>query len=145
MNEMANPPIWPTQPIHDAKDVGLGENPGTLPNMSGDIANWFQLIVMEKITKTLVNFVVTETSTQVHFQGIVQPLGTRALAMKPEGQRAWKWKQIICWPNVPLAPDDVIVYEGIQYRVMETIDWKQHGFRIYHIQSDFTGSGPEAP
>lgn len=141
---MANPPIWPTQPIHNAKDVGLGENPGTLPNMSSDLANWFQLITMEKITKTLSNFVIVETTTPVLFQGVVQPFNSRQLMMKPEGQRAWKWKNILSWPGVPLAPDDVVLYEGIQYRVMATIDWKQYGFREYHIQSDYIGSGPES-
>lgn len=139
---MANPPIWPVQPIHNAKDVGLGENPGTLPNMAGDIGGWFQLITMDRITKAVVNFVVQETTTPVLFQGIVQPFSARQLAMKPEGQRAWQWRQIICYPSVPLVPDDCILYDGVQYRVMGSFDWKQYGYKIYEIQSDFTGSGP---
>jgi hypothetical protein len=142
---MPNPPIWPTQPIPNAKDTNLGQNPGTLPDMSGDIANWFQLIVMERITKAVVNFVVQETTEPVLFQGIVQPFSANQLSMKPEGQRAWKWLKIICWANVPLVPDDVVVYEGVQYRVIDLYDWKQYGFREYNIQSDFTGSGPSTP
>jgi len=140
---MSNRPIWPTQPIWNASDVPLSSNPGTLPNLSNSICNWFQLIVMEQLVKTIVNFQVVETTTPLMFQGIVQTFTPRQLMMKPEGQRAWKWKSVICWPSVILKPDDVLLYEGLQYRVMATFDWKQMGFIEYHIQSDYVDSGPE--
>lgn len=139
---MANRPIWPVQPIHDAADVPLSSNPGTLPNFSDAVGNWFQLLVFEKVLKQIINFVVVESTTPVLFQGYVQTFTPRQLKMKPIGQREWKWKQILCYPNVPIGPDDVVIYEGIQYRVMESIDWKQYGYWEYHIQSDYTGSGP---
>lgn len=134
--------IWPTQPIHNASDVTLQSNPGTLPNFSDAVGNWFQLLKFEQVVKTIVNFVVVETTTPIQFQGFVQTFTPRQLMMKPEGQRLWKWKQILCWPGVPLKPDDVIRYEDIQYRVMESIDFKQYGYHEYHIVEDYVNSGP---
>lgn len=139
---MPNRPIWPVGPLHNASDVPLSSNPGTLPNMSDAVGNWFQLTVFEKVVKTIVNFVVVETTVPVEFQGVVQTFTPRQLMMKPEGQRRWKWKSVFCYPNVPLSPDDVIIYEGIQYRVMASNDFKQYGYWEFHIQSDYTGSGP---
>ena len=139
---MANNPIWPAQPIHDAANVPLSSNPGTLPNMSDAVSNWFQLLNFQQIVKQVINFVVVESTIPILFQGIVITFTPRQLTMKPEGQRLWKWKQVICWPGVPLKPDDVILYENIQYRVMASIDFKQYGYWEFHIVEDYTGSGP---
>jgi hypothetical protein len=139
---MANNPIWPTQPLHNASEVPLSNNPGTLPNMSNVIAGWFQLVVMEKIVKTINNFQVVETTVPIQFQGVVFTEPTRNLAMMPNGQRMWKVKKLVCWPTVLLAPDDVVLYEQQQYRVMMTGDYKQYGIMEYALLQDYTGGGP---
>jgi len=139
---MANRPIWPTQPIHDASDVPLSSNPGTLPGMADTVGNWFQLLVFEKIVKTVVNFQVVETTVPVQFQGVVYTEPGRQLIMHPNGQRLWKRKTIVCWPTVLLAPDDVVKYEGIQYRVMMSTDYKEYGFMEMALVQDYNGSGP---
>lgn len=139
---MSGSTIWPVQPIHNACSVPLSANPGTLPNLAVGISNWFSLVIMEKITKTITNFQVVETTSPVNFQGLVYTLTPRQLMMKPYEQRAWKWKGVYCYPSAILKPDDVLLYEGQQYRVMATYDWKQYGFIEYHIQSDYVGSGP---
>lgn len=139
---MANRPIWPVKPLHDAADVPLSSNPGTLPNMSDDVGTWFQLLVFDQIVKTVTNFRVIETTVPIQFQGVVQVFTPRQLMMKPEGQRLWKWSSIHCYPTVSLKPDDVIVYQGIQYRVMAELDYIQYGYKEYHIIQDYTGSGP---
>lgn len=142
---MANRPIWPAQPIHSAANVPLSSNPGTLPNMADTISNWFQLLIVEQVVKTIVNFQVVENTVPIMFQGVVEIMTPRELMMKPEGQRLWRWKKIYCWPNVPLKPDDVVVYEDVQYRIMQATDYKQYGYREYHVMEDYTGSGPEVP
>lgn len=140
---MANNPIWPIGQIHNAAQVPLSGNPGTLPNMSDDVANWFQLLVFEKLVKTTTNFVVVEMTTPIQFQGVIfTPTTGRRLVMATNGQRLWKAKQVITWPGVLLAPDDVVTYEGIQYRVMVTGDFKQYGFASYDLCEDYIGSGP---
>lgn len=134
--------IWPVGPLHSAKDVGLQSNPGTLPNMADTISNWFQLLVMERLVKTVVNFQVVETTTPIQFQGVVVPEPSRKLIMAPNGQRVWKSKTLYCYPNVPVAPDDVVLYENIQYRVLAGQDFKEYGYRSYILVQDFTGAGP---
>lgn len=139
---MAFNTIWPVGPIHSASSVPLQQNPGTLPNMADTVANWFQLVVMDKITKTIVNFQVVETTAPLQFQGVVITAPQRKLVMAANGQRLWKVKSIFCWPTVLLAPDDVILYENIQYRIMAGADYKQYGYMEYWLVQDYTGSGP---
>lgn len=111
--------------------------------MSDTVANLFQLLIFEKIVKVVdATYQVIETMAPVQFQGVVMTLPTRKLVMRSQGQRRWKVKQLYCWPNVPLTPDDVVKYEGVQYRVGETEDFKQYGYFGFGLLQDYTGSGP---
>lgn len=131
--------IWPTQPIWNAANVPLSSNPGTLPNMSNSIKNWFQLVRMERITKTVDSLgILRETGQPMEFQGIVQTRNPRHTDMKPEGQRRWKQKSLIAFPSLILAPDDVVLYENDRYRVAATFDWKQYGYVEYYLEEDYT-------
>jgi len=134
--------IWPTQPIHNGKDVPLQQQPGTLPNMADTVMNYFQLLVMEKITKTTVNFQLVETTTPIQFQGVVTTEPKRTLRMMPNGQRLWKVKMLYCLPTVLVAPDDIVKYENVQYRVGASVDFKQYGYMMYELLEDYTGSSP---
>lgn len=136
-------PIWPTQPISNAADLTLDQQPGTLPDMSGTVAGWFQNCYFEQVTKVVnENAVVEETTTPVQFQGVVQPLSPKQLSMKPEGQRAWTWLKVHAWPQLKLVPDDVVRYQGVQYRVMAQTDYTSYGYVEYDLAQDYTGSGP---
>ena len=135
--------IWPVQPIFNANAVTLDKIPGTLPVVSDVIANWFQLLTFEHITKTTINFQVVETTTPMQFQGVVQPFTAQQLSIKPEGERSWKWYTIHAWPALSLVPDDVLVDQsGTQYRIMEKFDFKEYGYVLYHAVQDYSGSGP---
>lgn len=135
--------IWPTRPIHNAADVTLDKQPGTLPNVADTLANFFQLLTVRQVTKTVVNFQLSETATTVQFQGALMPFPAQQLRMKPEGQRAWKWKKIFTWPSVTLNPDDIVLtQDGTQYRVMNKSDFKEYGYDEYDCTEDYTGSSP---
>lgn len=135
--------IWPVQPVVNAADRDLSQQPGTLPNMMNDVANWFQLLVFEKIVKTVsATFQVVETTTPVNFQGVVITDPKRSLVMAPNGQRLWKVKSVFTWPVELLQPDDVILYENIQYRVMAGGDFKQYGLMEYWLVQDYVNAGP---
>jgi hypothetical protein len=142
---MSNNPIWPIGPLHNAADVPLSSNPGTLPNVADDVMHWFQLLVFEHVTKTIVNFQVVETTTPVNFFGFVATEPKRVLRMQPNGQRAWKVKIVWTVPTVILSPDDVVIYESTQYRIGATIDYKQYGIVGYEMLQDYTGSDPIIP
>lgn len=130
--------------ITNAGDSRLFQNPGTLPDMSTTLLEWFQPMIFKQIVKSVVDFQNVETPTDINFQGVMQPLTEQQLRMKPEGQRSWKWNLLHAEPGLPLKPDDAITYQGQQYRVMSKKDYTQYGYTEYHLVQDYTGSGPSS-
>lgn len=124
--------------IQNAKDTPLFSNPGTLPNMQDALADWFQMMTFTIITKETVDHELVETATVVAAKAVRQPLSAQKLMMKPEGQRAWRWEQLHAFPDLILKPDDVVVFNGIRYRVMDKLDYKEYGYLEYHITQDYT-------
>lgn len=129
-------------PITNASSVLLSQNTGTLPYVGDAMLDYFQPMLFDVVTKTTVLGVVNETKVVTTFQGVWQPLSPQALQMKPEGQRAWTWFRVHADPSLALSPDDVIVYQGIQYRVMARYDYKIYGYNEFHLVQDYTNSGP---
>lgn len=125
-------------PILNARDVLLSANPGTLPNVQDAMTSWFQVLTFTKIKKEIVNFQLVETSESTTFCGVRQPFTAQQLSMKPDGQRNWKWETIHAFPNLILKPDDVIVFSGCVYRVMQKTDYKEYGYIEYQIVQDYT-------
>lgn len=117
--------------IINAKDKGL--NFSSLPQVGEVLPGWFQPMKFEVITKSLVNYEVEEVIVEVSTQGVRQPMTAQQLAIKPEGQRAWKWETMHCLPNVPLKVDDIIVFGNTKYRVMQKWDWTEYGYLEFHI------------
>jgi hypothetical protein len=128
-------------PIFNANQRTIGQLAGTLPDVSGAMNDYFQQMTFEVITKTIVNFQVVETTTPVTFQGILVP-DSRPLRIQTEGQRSWVPYQLYAQINLELNPDDVVVYQGTQYRVVKMTDYSLYGYLIYSLIQDWTGSGP---
>jgi len=129
-------------PIQNGKDKLLGGGFGRVPNVSGAMTSWFQAMTFIQVVKTVVNFKVVESKTEINFMGVWQPASAQSIAMKPEGQRAWKWFTVHAEPTVELGPDEVITYQGTQYRVKSKMDYTEYGYVQYELIEDFTGSGP---
>lgn len=129
--------------IKNGKDTPLNQNTGTVPDMSDTLAEWLQPMTFEVVTKENVNGLLTETSTEISTKGVIQPFNDEQLQIKSEGQREWKWWKLHTQPTAELEPDDVIVYLGVQYRVMTKKDYKLYGYFEYDVIEDYTGSGPE--
>lgn len=123
--------------IGNASDLSLNQNPGVLPDMSGTIVGWFQSLTFTTIVKSLVNYVVVETLTNIDFQGVWQPLNPQALNMKPEGQRSWSWFQCHSSRDLGLKTDEKITYLGIAYRIMARLDYSAYGYFEYHLVLDY--------
>lgn len=135
-------PLNPLGPIRNAADVSLGENPGTLPNVSDAMLAWFQPLTFGVIVKTVVNFNVVEDAVDTEFFGVWQPFTPRQLAIRPEGERKWPWFTLHALPSPSLQPDDIVIREGVQYRVMSKKNYSQYGFNEYTLTQDYSGSGP---
>lgn len=128
--------------ITNGRDILLSQSTGTVPDMSDALLDWFQPMVFTKILKEVINFQNVETPTDVDFMGVWQPLSAQKLMMKPEGQRSWSWFQVHSSPSLQLNPDEVITYQGVQYRVMARYDYSLYAYLEYHLVMDYTGSGP---
>lgn len=102
----------------------------------------FQPMVFTPVVKMTSAFQVIETGTPINFRGNIQPLSPRRLELKPEGQRAWTWLQLHSDPVLKLEVDDVVLYLGVQTRVMNKTDYRLYGFVYYEVVQDWTGAGP---
>lgn len=128
--------------IMNGKDFKIGAQ-SNLPDVSDALLDWFQNMTFDLITKTITDYDLTETATTVSTKGVRQPFSAQQLSIKPEGQRAWKWETLHCLPNVKLNPDDIVVFNGVRYRVMEKLDYSEYGYLEYHIIQDYTAATNE--
>lgn len=128
--------------ISNACNRPLNVQTGTIPDVGGALLDWFQPMTFELVTKTEAGFQVVETGETVNFRGVMQPLTERRLLLKPEGQRAWTWLLLHADPVLTLKVDDVVLYLGVQTRVMAKKDYAIYGYVEYHLCQDWQGSGP---
>ncbi len=128
--------------IMNGKDFKIGAQ-SNLPDVSDALLDWFQNMTFDLITKAITDYDLTETATTISTKGVRQPFSAQQLSIKPEGQRAWKWETLHCLPNVKLNPDDIVVFNGVRYRVMEKLDYSEYGYLEYHIIQDYTAATNE--
>ena len=124
--------------ITNAKDKPLTYS--GLPQMGEVLPSWFQTLTFDLVTKTIVDYEVQETLLTITTQGVRQPMSAQQLSIKPEGQRAWKWETIHCLPDVKLKVDDIVIFDGVKYRVAERWNWAEYGYMEYHICQGYEGS-----
>lgn len=120
----------------------LNVQTGTVPDVSGALKDWFQPMTFEPVTKSNSAFQVIEVGDPINFQGVIQPFTERQLVFKPEGQRAWTWLWLHADPVLTLQVDDVVLYLGVQTRVMSRKNYDIYGYVEYQLVQDWEGSGP---
>lgn len=128
--------------IANGKDVPLNVRTGTFPDVSGALTDWFQPMTFTLVTKAVTAFQAVETGVSVSFRGVLQPLKSRDLQLKPEGQRSWTWFMLHSDVALKLNTDDVVLYNGVQTRVMARQDYSLNGYMYYELVQDWTGAGP---
>lgn len=126
----------------NGSSVPLSVNAGSMPDVSDALMDWFQPMTFTLVTTEVDAFQAVETPVNFSFQGVWQPFTPEMLMIKPEGQRSWKWFTCHAQPALILNNDDVILYLGTQFRVMQKMDWKLDGYVEYHLVEDYAGSGP---
>jgi hypothetical protein len=127
-------------PLIAACNTLLSQNPGTLPDLSGAVTEYFQPMTFKRLVKTVVNFKNSEAATVVNAFGIIWP-ARQGLSITQNGQRLWIEKELFCTPSLILNPDDIIIFQTVQYRVMGKTDYSQFGYITYQLNQDYTGSG----
>ena len=132
-------------PMSLGRDRAVNLNQGTIPNLFDGFDDWLQNMTFEKVGKLTSNataFQVLETTVQVPFRGLIVPEKSWELQFKPVGQRVWKFYKVYAETSLPLFVDDVILWQGTQYRVTSLTDWSLYGHFEYEIAQDWTVKGP---
>jgi hypothetical protein len=103
------------------------------PTMRDVLAGFGRRNQFARVSKTAVDYEVSETKASVQwFVGVFQPIPTRKLIVKPEGQRTWKWWTL--WTNQSLNLDDIVQDQcNKQFRVMSVEDWGEAGYYTYEL------------
>lgn len=130
--------------IVNGKDIPFASSFNTLPDVSDVLPDWFQDMTFQVVTKDLEDYEVVENLTTITTQGVRQPMSAQRIAIKPEGQRAWKWETIHCLPDVKLNIDDIIIFDGVKYRVMNRWNWAEYGYLEYEICQAYEDEGEES-
>ena len=113
----------------------------SMPKVNIAFGGWLRPLTFNCITQSIVDFEVVNVNDVVTFNGVIQPLSPRQVALKPEGQRAWIWVQIHAEPGCTLEPHDTISDDAHSYRIMAVLDYTAQGYLEYHAVQDYTESG----
>lgn len=109
------------------------------PDMDDAIGDWASPARFQKVTKENVDFETAETVKEEIFSGIIVPMEKQRVQLKPEGERSWRWYQLIT--EKLLRPDDQVKAlddpskgkEGVLFRVMAVEDWSMAGYYNYDL------------
>lgn len=106
-----------------------------MPQMQSTIFGFEETIQFQLIKKTVVDHDLVESNkirVPLFFEGSLQSIHPRQLMIKPEGERAWKWR--VLYTDFEMDLETVIEDStGIQYRVMTKSDWNQAGYFMYEL------------
>lgn len=130
--------------IFNAATQKIAETAGPTPNMRSTLAGWVRDLGLTRVDKSIVDFQTVETEVELPGRGIWQPLMPSQLAIKPEGERAWRWFMIHATTDLRLTTDDVIKRARAPYRVMADMGWDDNGYRLYHVVNDYDASADPA-
>lgn len=125
--------------ITNGKDIKLNENSGTIPNVSGALLNWFQQITIGIIVKETINFTLVETVQYINFLGIWEQPSPERLEIRASGERSWNYASLWTQPEVNLKTDDIIIRNGVQYRILNKWDWSDGGYLQFDLVQNYTG------
>lgn len=119
---------------------GMGSG---MPQMGRAFAGWTQKITLVRRRQVVAdNGFVTDQDFPLSFEGTIQPLTPRQIALKPEGQRSWTWLQVHCLASeLDLKNNDRVIWNGDVYKVMGLLPYQLNNFIEYHLCRDFQNGG----
>lgn len=111
-----------------------------MPQMSAAFSGWTIPISFELIIQTIVDGFPQDVPTAYRVDGVWQPLSPEEIQLKPDGQRSWEWIDFhIRGKGVILKTNDIIIRDGIQYKVMSVKDYRLNNYTEYHIIKNYEG------
>ena len=131
--------------INNASNILLNQQSGTMPDCSTALDDWYQPMTFGVITKIVIDFQLVESVVEIQFMGVWQPLTGRKLDMRSEGQRKWSQWMLHSQLALDLKIDDIIIYLGIQYRVIVKKKYVLEQYQYYELVEDYIDAGPPTP
>lgn len=122
--------------IHNANQRNVNYA-NDLPDVSAGVEMFFQSIKMHKVRKHNEDGYLVERKNCILTQGVRQTFTPAQLAMKPEGQRTWRWSKLHILPEPKLNLDDIVEIRGIKYRVMTMDNHAEYGVISYDLVEDY--------
>lgn len=112
------------------------------PNMAGTLRGSFRPLTIGIVRQTTIDFQTKEYVDELTTVGASFPLSAKQLEMKPEGERAWDWRQIICSAELLINTQDELVLPKLgRYRVLARWDYSLNGYMVYHAAKQATANG----
>ena len=104
-----------------------------IPNVSQVLRGFGKVAEFQVIRRVITDHEVVESdvsSTRICI--VLQPMKARDVAVKPEGQRKWRW--LDGWSTEKLELDWTLLDgSGARFRIMSQLDWSQGGFYKYTL------------
>jgi len=108
-----------------------------LPDLSSGVMTFFQSIKIEIVKKRNDSGYLKEKKICILTQGVRQAFTQRQLAIKPEGERSWKWSKLHVLPEPRLNLDDIVLIRDVKYRIMAEMHQSEYGYREYDLLEDY--------
>jgi len=104
-----------------------------IPRVTQALRGMMKATPYRVIEKTIDDHEVVETTASMRVVYIVlQPMKSRDISVKPEGQRRWKW--LDGWSQERLNLDWTVIDSAHRrFRIMGQTDWSDAGFYKYEL------------
>ena len=108
-----------------------------VPYLGNALNGWTKKIPCKIVTQTVVNHKTQENENDVILDKNIQPIPQTKVDRKPEGQRTWKWWNLLIRNGQLLKIDDVVIINNKRFRIQSIGDWSESGFQNYEAIEDY--------
>lgn len=115
-----------------------------MPQMDSTLTGWEVPLTLIKLTQSTDEGDLVTSETRISFKGVLQPLRTEELLLKPEGQRSWSYYWIHTKSTLDFKTADKIIYQNKKYKVTAIKDYDLNGFREIEVILDYEDSNLQA-
>ena len=122
--------------IINAKDRNTSEISNAMPNVAESVMELLLPVTIVVVQKEQIAGRTEEINIEIDTKASIQP-DNQKLAIKTEGQRAWKYWTLYALSNLDLIPDQGFVMDGQGYRVLDKVDWSKYGYFQYSVIEDY--------
>ena len=125
-------------PIINGKDLPFGQSLACLPNVSAAVIDYFQPVTVGIISATQVNGRThTIVNQYINTQG-VRIATNNKLVITKTGERFFAQEEVYFLSEILLKPDDLFLFNTLQYRVLAVEAWPEYGYNKYLVIQDYT-------